>query len=249
MQEIKQQEQIFDSLNKTKITLELKRVDLLKKCFKLMKDLPREKETEVRQHLHSIIHNKKQDTNTVNKPESEEINKDTILIEISDDEDEKEKQNSEKNVPGLIKIKNGNLNATKKYIQSNKLLMSSVKAQIPSKSLLSTQRSYVKIPIKKVLNLDKKPGQKFVLALRENTDSDIIKRLKMNSGLQVSVLNKESQPTNKHSEGVIRPVQVQKFEITKVRDNGSIKCVSKKKKLSAFELRQCLIMKPQSTPP
>lgn len=230
-----------------------------------MRMLPPDKEKEVRLHLHSILNNKKCDANSVNplnvtsQKECGSKDKDEILIEISDDEDDKGKQKIivkdtnqlmktvrtyEKIVPPLIKIKNGSLQATKRCIQSNNILMSPV---VHNKALIKTQRSLVKIPINKILTLDKRPGQKLVLSLKENTDSDIIKRLKMNSGLQVSVLNKDLQ-SSQCAEGVVEQVQAQNCQVTNIKENMSTQFVTLKRKVSPPELRQCLILNKNKCP-
>lgn len=307
---------MFNSLNKAKIALDLKRVGLLKDCFKLAAKLPPEEQNKIKQQLHSIVHSKKEENALVsllnaaplaapsaatpsssktqnskldNKqsatpsaaaltPKADEAgSKETILIEISDDEDDKKGteqpkirvkntqsllENTEtakiipletgvpnKSVPPLIKI-NGNLGATKKFVPSKKIFITTpLKSQTLSKPLLTARRSFIKIPIKSVVNMQKNPpGQKYIVALKES-DPDIIKKLKMNSGLQVSVLNNTTEPQPaKPPPEIVAPVKVQKCEVAKVTDNkNGVKYVRLKRNSSGVELQRCVIVKPKSS--
>lgn len=247
---------MYDSLNKSKIALEMKTVELLKECFKLMKTLPPDEEKKVRQRLHTIIHKKQSPSSKAKADEKSED--EAVLIEISDDENEKEKlrlptedlditpieisvsqnQPTGKIVPALIKIKSGNLSATKKYIQTKKELPSSTK-KLHRKPILTPRKNLLKLTMKRGFETAQTQSTKVLLSRRDSLDSDIIKRLKMNSGLQVSVLSQEVPATARTDS--LPAVQMQKCEISRIVKEpagASLQCVSKKQKLSKVEIQR-----------
>lgn len=218
---------MFDKLNKSKIALELKRLELVNRL----------KELDVEPNK-----NKPETVPTTPVPVKEEV-----LIEISDDEDDKKPKESTpkiqiekmpkllaptKLVPPLIKI-------TKTSAKDgNKLILSPLKAPTP---VLKTQRSLVKVPVQGILRKTSiTPGQKYVL-VRDSTDPEIIKRLKINSGLQVSVADKDSPAQQKEATPPVgSSMQVQTCEIVTVKENNGVKCVSLKRRIPVTELQSMM---------
>lgn len=172
-----------------------------------------------------------------------------VLIEISDDEDDKEQTESSpkkietekvvkpvKLVPPLLKITKAT--STK---DGSTLILSPLKVSSPA--VLKTKRSLVKVPIAGLLKKNTIPGGQKFLLLKDSTDPEIIKRLKMNSGLQVSVADQESPvpapasaPSTKETPA--NNLQVQTCEIVTVKENNGVKCVSLKRRIPVDELQK-----------
>lgn len=177
---------------------------------------------------------------------------DTILIEISDDEDDKEQEAlsqiqiekvetlslSNKVTPPLIKL------AKPSFSNNNKILSSQL---LPNTSLLKAQKKdLLKVPCNSILKKPTSSRKRVVLALKDNTGQpDIIKRLKMNSGLQVSVLDDEAEtPANMKESTTVSssgsPMQVQTCEIVTVREHNGVKTVALKRRIPVQELHNLI---------
>lgn len=218
-------------MSKAKNALELKKIELEQK----IQSLQNEQEED----------GKIQATTTTASDKNDE----TILIEISDDEDEKKppeaspkKTTNETLIkiqspsrPTLITITNPN-NLNTKTI-NGRVILPKVKNVIPleKKSLFTTKRSLVKVPISGILS--QKPQR--LMFVRESNDPEIIKRLKNNSGLQVSVLNnnKTKELQFLPSQEATTPATVQTCEIVTVNDNNGVKSVELKRRIPVHELQ------------
>lgn len=169
------------------------------------------------------------------------------LIEISDDDEDAKKQqdtttskeNEEavkvptKIVPPLVKITKSN--STK---DGTKFVISPLNA----KSTFKTKRNLVKVPIGTVLSTNVPVAKKLVLSLKENSEPDIIKRLKMSSGLQVSVLDQEIPSSPATQDTAANPLLVQQCDIVTVKDKNNVKRVALKRVIPQREF-QSLVKK------
>lgn len=209
-----------------------------------MKDLPQEEEERMKQLLHNIVNpdKKKPVANTETNSKTSDENE-TILIEISDDEEkstsqpadntkkgnDSDKSKNEVPVPPLIKITR-DINTTKKIVQSRKVLLAPIMTA-PVKSVLKTKSpaGIIKIPLNNIIKANTHYKQKLLLSVNDRSNAEVLRRLKASSALQVSV---QSNTTVAASATTARVIPNQICEIAKVVDVANIKCVSQTRKIS-----------------